>query len=134
MKSLNALLAALTAIAAGGACAQTAPLAYTDAAPYTDIAVPAVSSTGAHQLLEGPAHARRSTGGDAAGPHRRNDRHGRCHRLSVCDEGLDGAGIGAAGVRRNPGRSPGDGLTADGYRFVGGEAGYVYVGHARAAR
>jgi hypothetical protein len=30
--------------------------------------------------------------------------------------------------------SPADGLTTDGYRFVGGEAGYVYVGHGSAVR
>jgi hypothetical protein len=31
------------------------------------------------------------------------------------------------------GGPPGDGLTADGCRFVGGEAGYLYIGHGSAA-
>ena len=134
MKSLNALLAALTAIAAGGACAQAAPLAYTDAAPYTDIAVPVVSSTGAPSYWKGQLtraevqaamQQARIDGtiatGDAIG-----------YPFATKASTAQASAQPASGVTL--GGPPGDGLTADGYRFVGGEAGYVYVGHARAAR
>jgi hypothetical protein len=45
-----------------------------------------------------------------------------------------GAQASTASSSRTLGGPAGDGLTIDGYRFVGGEAGYVYVGHASPAR
>ena len=134
MKSLNALLAALTAIAAGGACAQTATLAYTDAAPYTDTVVPVASSTGAPSYWKGQLsraevqaamQQARTDGttatGDAIG-------YPYAMKTSSAQASVQSSSSGTLGG------PPGDGLTADGYRFVGGEAGYVYVGHASAAR
>ena len=133
MKTLT-MLAALTAIAAGGAYAQTAPLAYTDAAPYTDIAVPVRTGAGAPGYWKGQLT--------------RADVEAAMQQARIEGTIATGDAIGypfpmkvstaQASAQPSPsetlGGPPSDGLTVDGYRFVGGEAGYVYVGHASAAR
>ena len=134
MNTLKAMLAALTAIAAGGACAQAAPLAYTDAAPYTDLAVTAVSGTGAPSYWKGQLSR-----ADVQAALQQARMEGTIARGEAIGYPYDmktapahaSASVSSGGALGGP---PGDGLTADGYRFVGGEAGYVYVGHARGAR
>jgi hypothetical protein len=134
MKSLITLLAAMTAIAAGSACAQTATLAYTDARPYTDITVPAASGTGAPSYWKGQLSR---SDVQAAMQQARTDGTIVTGDASGYPYAMKTSGAQAstqASSSQTLGGPPGDGLTTDGYRFVGGEAGYVYVGHASPAR
>lgn len=135
MKPLQAMFAALTAAAAGCACAQ-ATLSYTDAAPYTDIAVPArTSAAGAPIFWQGQL-----TRSDVQAAMRQ----ARTEGTIATGEAMDypypakaSAASALAAARQAPvqvlGGPPGDGLTVDGYRFAGGEIGYAYVGHRKQA-
>lgn len=133
MKPLQAMFAALTAAAAGCACAQ-ATLSYTDAAPYTDIAVPTRTSGGAPlwkgQLTRSEVQAAmrqaRTEGTIATGEAMDYPYAAKTPASSA----LATAGQAPVQVLGGP---PGDGLTVDGYRFVGGEIGYAYVGHRKQA-
>lgn len=133
MKPLQAMFAALTAAAAGCACAQ-ATLSYTDAAPYTDIAVPARTSAGTPlwkgQLTRSEVQAAmrqaRTEGTIAMGEAIDYPYPAKASASSA----LAAAGQAPVQVLGGP---PGDGLTVDGYRFVGGEIGYAYVGHRKQA-
>lgn len=136
MKSSTMVCAVVTSIAAGCACAQTAALNYTDTVPYTDIAAPARSAAGAPSYWKGQltradviaaTQQARIEGSIATG-----DAIGYPYLMKASSPGA------VAGAPQSPsqalGGPPGDGLTTDGYRFVGGEAGYVYVGHGSAMR
>ena len=136
MQSSNLVFAVVTSIAAGCACAQTGALNYTDTVPYTDLAVPARSAAGApsywkSQLTRDEVIAAtqqaRIEGSIATG-----DAIGYPYLMKASSTGA------VAGAQQSPsqtlGGPPGDGLSTDGYRFVGGEAGYVYVGRGSAMR
>lgn len=134
MKTLDATFAALSVLAAAGAWAQATPLSYTDVAPYTDVA--STGTAGAPwywkgQLTRAEVQAvmqqARMEGSIASG-----DAIGYPY-LTKTSSSLAQAAPAPSSAQALGG-PPADDLTTDGYRFVGGEAGYVYVGHGRPAR
>ena len=136
MKSSTMVLAVVTSVAAGCACAQSDVLSYTDTVPYTDLAVPARSAAGAPSHWKGQltrdqviaaTHQARIEGSIATG-----DAIGYPYLMKTSSPGAPALAQQSTG--QSLGGPPGDGLTSDGYRFVGGEAGYVYVGRGSAMR
>lgn len=132
-----AITAATTCALADGA-STTSSLSYTDMAPYTDV-VPSGARTAAgtrnvwkgtlsREEVSAALREARSSGtvpvGDAVG-------YPYPMKVAPATAAAPGATPTETQVLGGP---PDDGLTSDGYRFVGGEAGYIFIGRPKAAR
>lgn len=143
MKSRISLLAFALAAASTAALADeasTPKLAYTDLAPYTDVGSPAVRGSAAAQRIWKGNLSRadviaamreaRANGTIAVG-----DAVGYPYPLKAAPATAEAAPAAAPPDRKVMGASPADAdVTLDGYRFVGGEAGYIFVGRPKASR
>lgn len=138
MKHPISMFAVAISAAAGCAYAQTNTLSYTDVAPYTDIRVTpsARGGGGAPPTWKGQLsradvvaamRQARSEGTIAVG----DALNYPAYPMKVEPPAAQ-AGPSAAG--QVMGGPPDDGVTSDGYKFVGGEAGWIYVGRPRPAR
>lgn len=130
--SLVAIALAAASTAAVAQTGRTSSLSYTDVAPYTDLVAPtprASVEVGRDWKGNMPSTAASAPAEEApiAGV------------IPVAEQPYPVKDTPLAGVSGTPATSimagpPNDGLTFDGYRFVGGEAGYVYIGRRGATR
>lgn len=135
MHSPISVFALTVAAAAGAAFAQANAPTYTDVAPYTDIVPSARSSAGAPSYWKGQLS--RAEVIDAL---RQAQRDGM---VTVGDAVDYPVLIKVPTIAQSEQSQPSDAqvmggppldLTGDGYRFVGGEAGWIYVGPPGAQR
>lgn len=137
MKHARSLSTVLAALAATSAWAQTTPLSHSDVAPYTDIAVSARGSAAAPAHWKGQLsradvvavlRQARSDGTIAVG-----DALGYPTLMKATPLAAQ-AIAPTAPAGQVMGGPPDDDRTGDGYRFVGGEAGWVQHGLPNALR